>query len=217
MISTIMKRLNRIFGLGLLGFLFVLGACNKPGDLKFTIEGQVFDKSFNQNLQQATVRLFRVPIATTQEVLIAEETVSNGTYSFTFERDMSERYIVRFEKENYFNEINEVFFSQLQVGLPYQLNFNVEAIAVMNWVLVDQTPNNSNNSVIIQKLESRAVGAGTCPNQQYEFFGGQGNDTLRCAVGGNQYVKFYKVQLPNFQLDSVYCPAFEETFYIVNY
>lgn len=212
-----MKKLNKYAGFVIFAFVFVLSACNKTGDLKFTIEGQVFDKSFNQNLQQGTVRLFRVPIATTQEILIAEETISNGTYSFTFDRDMSEKYIIRFEKENYFNEINEVFFSQLQVGQPYQLNFNVEAIAVMNWVLVDQTPGNSNNSIVIQKLESRAVGDGTCPNQQYEFFGGQGNDTLRCAVGGNQYVKFYKVQLPSFQLDSVFCPAFQETFYTVNY
>lgn len=213
-----MRRLDEFGKLVLsLTVVFFFVGCNKAGDLVFIIEGEIFDKSFNEKLQNGTVQLFRVPTATTQEILIATQNVSNGKYSFTFPRDMSERYILRFSKDNYFDEVHEVHFSQLEVGKAYKLNFIAEAIAMMNWVLVDQNPSNPNNSVIVQKLSGRIIGQGVCPNQQYEFFGGAQSDTLRCAVGGNQFVKFYTLQLPDFTLDSVYCPAFQNVYYTVNF
>lgn len=218
MTLMIMKRLSEICKLVLMLFVvFIFVGCNKVADLVFIIEGEIFDKSFNQKLQNGTVKLYRVPAATTQEILIAEQNVSNGNYSITFPRDMSERYVLRFSKDNYFDEVHEVYFSQLEVGKAYKLNFTAEAIAIMNWVLVDQNPSNPNNSIIVQKLSGRSIGQGVCPNQQYEFFGGTQNDTLRCAVGGNQYVRFYIVQLPNFTLDSVYCTAFQDAYFTVNF
>jgi hypothetical protein len=212
----IMKRLSSILIIAvLLGFSF--DSCKKKTPLEFIIEGQIYDKSFNQNHEGGVVRLFKVPAATSQEILIEEQTVVNGSYKFVFERDRSEKYVLRFAKDNYFNEEHTVFFSQLQVGEVYTYNFNVEAIAYINWVFIDQPPINENVSVTLQKLNGRATGAGACPNQQYEYFGGPVNDTLTCAVGGNQYVRFYVIKLPNITLDSVYCPAYEEVYYNVNF
>ena len=213
----IMKRLNSVFFvLGLLCFAWLLPSCKKK-ELVFIIEGEIFDKSFNQNLIDGTLKIYRVPPASTQEILIAEKVVVDGSYSITFPRDKSERYVIRFYKDNYFEEVHEVYFSQLEIGKPYELNFQVEAFAMMNWVLVDELPNNTNNTVIVQKLDGRTGGQGACPNQQYEFFGGLLNDTLRCAVSGNQYIRFYIVNLPNYTLDSVYCNAFVDNYCQVNF
>jgi len=216
-ILMIMKKLNKIWLLGIISAITLFSSCNKKGDLVFIIEGEVFDQSFNQKLQSGVVKLYRVPAATTQEIFIAEQNIVNGAYSFTFDRDMSEKYILRFSKENYFEEDFQVFFSQLEVGKAYPLNFSVEARAMMHWIFIDQPPTNPNASVSLQKLNGRTKGAGTCANQQYEFYGGLNPDTLSCAVGGNQYIRFYVVKLPNFTLDSVYCPAFENSFYTVNF
>jgi basic membrane lipoprotein Med (substrate-binding protein (PBP1-ABC) superfamily) len=212
-----MKKLNKLLILGVLSTIALFYSCNKKGDLVFIIEGNVSDKSFNQNLQSGVVKLYKVPAATTQEILIAEQNIVNGAYSFTFDRDMSEKYVLRFSKDNYFEEDFEVLFSQLEVGKPYALNFTVEAVAMMNWIIIDQAPTNPNASVSIQKLNGRTTGAGTCSNQQYEYYGGLNPDTLRCAVGGNEYIRFYVIKLPTYTLDSVYCPAFEESFYSVDF
>jgi hypothetical protein len=140
-----------------------------------------------------------------------------GGGGVVFERDRSERYVIRFSKENYFDEVHTVFFSQLQVGQVYNYDFSVEAMSYVNWVFIDQPPASTNFSVTLQKLNGRITGAGTCPNQQYEYFGGLPPDTLRCAVGGNQYLRFYIIKMPNITLDSVYAPAFEEVYYEVNF
>jgi len=58
--------------------VFSFDSCKKKTPLEFVIEGQIFDKSFNQNHEGGVVRLFKVPAATTQEILIEEQTVVNG-------------------------------------------------------------------------------------------------------------------------------------------
>lgn len=211
-----MKKLNSTLVLLVL-FALTFDSCKKKTPLEFIIEGQVLDKSFNQAHEGGVVRLFKVPAATTQEILVEQQTITNGSYKFVFERDRSEKYVIRFSKDNYFDEAHTVFFSQLKVGEVYNLNFGVDAVAYMNWVFVDQPPVNANSSVTLQKLNGRSTGAGACPNQQYEYYGGGEPDTLRCAVGGNQYIKFYIIKLPNVTLDSVFCQAFEQSFYTVNF
>lgn len=210
-----MKRLSSVF---LVAFGFMLFAsCTKKKELVFIIEGSVYDKSTGQNANAGKVSLYKVPVATTQEILIEEKNISDGTYKFNFPRDMSERYVVKYQRENYFQEVNQVYFSQFEVGKAYTLNFSAEAIAYMNWIFVDELPLNPNFSVIMQKLNGRPNGEGTCPNQEYEYFGSTSPDTLRCAVGGNQYIRFYMIKLPNVVLDSVYCPSFQETFFNVSF
>lgn len=216
MILMIMKRLSKLLIL-FVAFSSLLGACNKKVPLEFTIEGQIYDKSFSQNNEGGVVKLYKVLAATTQEIFVDEQTITNGAYKFVFERDRSEKYVIRFSREGYFDEMHTIFFSQLQVGETFSFNFSVEAYAEMHWVFVDQPPINENYSVSLHKLNGRDSGAGACPNQIYEYYGGVVQDTLRCAVGGNQYIRFYVIKLPNVTLDSVFCPAFETSYYTVNF
>jgi len=217
MILMIMRRLSNLFFILVLGLTSIFFSCKKKKDLVFNIEGEVFDSSLNQILQSGTMRLYKVPAATTQEILVEEQNIVNGKYAFTFDRDMSEKYVLRFSKTDYFEEDFEVYFSELQVGEIYTLNFSVEAVAIMHWVFIDQPPLNPNYSVSIQKLNGRTTGSGTCPNQEYSFSGGLNPDTLKCAVSGNRFVNFYIIELPNATLDSVYCNAFDSSYYTVNF
>jgi hypothetical protein len=215
MILTIMKKLSSLLILAVL-LVFTFDSCKKNVPLEFIIEGQVYDKSFNQNHDGGVVKLYKVLAATTQEIFVAEQTVVNGSYKFVFERDRSEKYVIRFSKGGYFDEMHTVFFSELQVGETYPLNFTAEAAAQMNWIFIDQAPLNPGYSAAVQKLNGR-TGAGACPNQAYEYYGGLAPDTLKCAVGGNQYIKFYVIKLPEVTLDSVFCPAYEDSYYTINF
>jgi hypothetical protein len=212
----IMKRLSSVLILSILSLL-AFEACKKNVPLEFIIEGQVYDKSYNQNHDGGVVKLYKVLAATTQEILVDTQVISNGTFKFVFERDRSEKYVIRFSKDGYFDEMHTIFFSQLEVNEAFPFSFDVEAAATMHWVFVDQAPINPGYSVAIQKLNGRTNGGGACPNQQYEYAGGLPPDTLRCSVGGNQYIKFYVIKLPNITMDSVYCPAYEDSYYTVNF
>ena len=88
MILTIMKKLSSLLILGVL-LVFTLDSCKKNVPLEFIIEGQVYDKSFNQNHDGGVVKLYKVLAATTQEIFVAEQPVVNGSYKFVFERDRS--------------------------------------------------------------------------------------------------------------------------------
>jgi len=211
----IMKRLSKLFVLSILFFTVI--ACKKK-DLNFIIEGTVSDVAFQTTCNEGKIKLYKVAAGTSLEVFVAEESLSNGQYSFTFERDRSEKYVLRFERENYFEENFTIFFSALKVNEPYIFNFNVDARAYITWIVTDVVPQSTQATCSIVKLNGRTSGAEACPNGSYDFIGGSPiADTLRCAVRGNEYIRFNVVKLPSFILDSVYCPAFEDVQHFVNY
>jgi hypothetical protein len=74
MILMIMRRLSNLFFILVLGLTSIFFSCKKKKDLVFNIEGEVFDSSLNQILQSGTMRLYKVPAATTQEILVEEQT-----------------------------------------------------------------------------------------------------------------------------------------------
>lgn len=211
----IMKSLNKF--LIVLFFAMIAISCKKK-DLNFNIEGVITDAAFQTPCSAGKVKLFKVAAGTSQEVFIAEQELTNGEYSLTFARDRSEKYVLYFERENYFEEELTVFFKDLSVEEPYLLNFNVDARSYMTWVVTDVFPQSNQATCTIVKLNGRASGTETCPNGSYDFFGGGSvSDTLRCAVRGNAYIRFNVIKLPSFVLDSVYCPAFEDVLHFVNY
>lgn len=210
-----MRRLDRLFYV--LVFVTTALSCKKK-DLDFNIQGVITDFSFQTPCNQGYVKLYKVPAGTNQEVFIAEQELTNGQYSFSFARDRSEKYVLYFERENYFDEEFTIFFKDLSVEEAYILNFNVDARSFITWVVTDVFPQSNQATCSIVKLNGRTSGQETCPNGSYDFFGGSlVPDTLRCAVRGNAYIRFNVVKLPNFVLDSLYCPAFEEVIHVVNY
>ena len=212
-ILTIMRKLSRLIPLVLL----LLISCRNEEELRFIIKGQVTDASINQPMSSGELALYKLPLGNSQPVFVDQLSLTHGQYEFSFLRDKSERYLLRFSNAGYFDEELEINFSDLTVGDPYVINFSVDAIAYAHWVFQNTNSANPNNSVSIQKLNGRTNGAGTCPNQTYTFSGQQTPDTLTCAVGGNKFVRFYIVDLPSFSLDSLYCEAQEDNYYYVNY
>ena len=204
------------FFIFLAAIVFLAFACKKK-DLLFILEGTVSDASFQAPCNAGKVKLFKVPVGTIIEELIGEQTLIDGSYSFTFDRDRSEKYILYFEREDYFVEKRTVFFSAFTANEPLQLDFQVYAKAYMNWVVKDVIPVSEFANCSVVKLNGRTDGNEACPNGTYEFFGGGPADTLRCAVNGNTFIRFNIVKLPSFTLDSVFCPAFEEVYFNVDY
>jgi len=197
--------------------LFILG-CKKDG-IEFTIEGTVTDKSFNSFQTGGTLKLYKVAAGGGDNTLVKSVSPdSYGKYSLTFERDKSEKYIINFSRDGYFDESKTVFFSELSTNEPFKLDFITEAVSKINWLVKNVTPFSENDQVTIQKLSGRTDCPTCCVNTSYEYSGANVDDTLSCTTNANTYVRFYIVNLSQVViLDSVYCPAFGEVNYQVNF
>ena len=198
-------------------FILLLG-CKKKA-IEFVIEGQVIDLSFNSAQTGGSLKLYKIPAGGGGEDLVSSTFPDAiGRYVFRFERDKSEKYIIRYEREGYYNEEKIVFFSALSTNEPFQLDFQTEAQSRINWIISNVEPNLSSDKVVIQKLNGRTDCKDCCDNTSYEYAGPTVKDTLSCVVNGNRYVRFYVVNLSeNVYLDSVYCTAFGNVNYIVNF
>ena len=64
----------------------------KKGQAEFTLKGILTDNTFGQPLSGATVKLYQVPVASTQLIEIGSASVgTDGSYSFTFPREKMEK------------------------------------------------------------------------------------------------------------------------------
>ena len=73
--------------------LAILVSCKK-GTGNFQIKGNITDATFSQGLAGANATLYKVPIGTSDEILVGSVVLSaNGAYEFTVPREKMERYI----------------------------------------------------------------------------------------------------------------------------
>ena len=112
-------------------FIQLISSCDR-GVATFTIEGQITDLTFDKPLDSATVKLYQVMIGTNTEVLIDSVNLSsNGEYRFSFLRDKVEKYILKVEKDNYFEIVDEIPFSNLNPSEVDVYNYDIKA---KSWV-----------------------------------------------------------------------------------
>lgn len=112
-----------------LGFL---ASCKKETP-NFTISGKIQDNSFSTGLKNAEIKLYEIEIGTTKEKLIlTSSTDNNGNYSLNFERNKVEKYILKINKNNYFEKTETIYFSALTTKEDNIKNYSVDAKAWVN-------------------------------------------------------------------------------------
>lgn len=200
-------------------FFVLLISCNKNKEITFTIEGKVSDLTTNTPQSNGTLSLFKIKAGGGDIQLIeAIKPNTDGTYQFTFERDKSEKYELHYVREGYFDEIHSIYFSELSTNEPFKFDLTTETTSTIHWIVKNVAPSTSTEEVVIQKLNGRTTCPDCCANTSYTYKGININDTLSCRVNGNTYIKFYITELSQIPvLDSVYCPAFGEAYYSVNF
>jgi|688.fasta_scaffold67549_4 hypothetical protein len=172
-----------------LSLLIFLASCEK-GAGEFILKGTVTDASYQTNLIGATVKLYKVPIATTQEVLVGTVTIgSNGTYEFTFPREKMERYTIHITKENYFKIEEDIFYSSLTLSADNIRNYSTKA---ESWVAIHLTNLNPQVTDHLQYIKQDGLqGCATCcPNTEQNYFGAL-DTTIYCINNGNEVYSLY--------------------------
>lgn len=214
-----MERLSSLLSLLLtiLYLSYMLLGCEK-GTGSFVFTGTVSDLTFNQSLEGAQIKLYKVPIGTSDEILVQNITLSStGTYKFEVPRERMERYILRVQKDLYFPIEKEVYYSELSIQSDNIFDLNTKAQSWAKIHFKNLNPNPTDHFRYI-KQEGLAACASCCPSTTQDFYGPL-DTTFYCLNNGNTtYSLFYwEMNTPNNGQKSTFTTAFDTTLIEVIY
>jgi hypothetical protein len=177
----------------LIAISLTLLSCKK-GAGTFTLKGQINDLTFNSPLSDTWIKLYKVPIGTSN-LIIQDSLLLNqdGQYQFSFPREQIEKYVIKISKPGYF-EINEdIYFSSLTLENDNLRNFETKAKAWVGITLLNENPE-PNDILTYIKQDGLQDCTECCPSNEQVFYG-ELDTTIFCINNGNEnYSIFYNVQ-----------------------
>jgi hypothetical protein len=169
-------------------FFIVIGC--KKGAGTFTIKGTITDETFNSGLSGATIQLYKVPVASNNEILVESKTLSpEGTYSFTFQREPVEKYIVRVNKNLYFPIESFVYYSSLSVENDNIRNYGTKAKSWVELRFLNSSPISTDHFRYI-KQQGLAGCNECCPITEQDYYGAL-DTSIYCINQGNSIYSIY--------------------------
>jgi hypothetical protein len=175
--------MKRLLILSLSLVLLLLFGCNK-GAGTFTLEGVITDASFNQPLAGAEVSLYGIAAGNNQYAMIASAvTGADGKYSFTFDRTRTEKYTLYVKKNLYFEQEEEVYYSQLKLK---ETNIRNVSTTAKSWVEIKIFNNNAANNDHLQFLRQQGkTGCSECCFSGTNHLYGFQDTSIFCINDGN--------------------------------
>ncbi|MEY4804153.1 MAG: hypothetical protein RL331_672 [Bacteroidota bacterium] len=211
-LSSLLSRLLTILCLS-----YMLLGCEK-GTGSFVFTGTVSDLTFKQGLEGAQIKLYKVPIGTSDEIFVQNITLSStGAYKFEVPRERMERYILRVQKDLYFPIEKEVYYSELSIQSDNIFDLNTKAQSWAKIHFKNLNPNPTDHFRYI-KQEGLAACASCCPSTTQDFYGPL-DTTFYCLNNGNTtYSLFYwEMNTSNNGQKSTFTTAFDTTLIEVIY
>ncbi|MEY3238167.1 MAG: hypothetical protein RI883_2268 [Bacteroidota bacterium] len=205
-----LKSLNLYMRYLALLVIILLSVSCKKGKADFVLKGTVSDLTFNQNLSGATIKLYQVPVGTTQKQLLSTSTIeSDGAYSFTFPRDKMEKYVVSINKTNYFEITEDVYFSSLTTSEDNVRDFSTKAKAWVKLTFFNSNPLPSDQLKYIKQTGKE--GCAECCSDAEQILFGTVNTSIYCINDANTDYSYYYWLLgtSNQGLKSAYTNAFD--------
>jgi hypothetical protein len=194
----------------LLFIVFLLTSACEKGTGSFVIKGTITDNTFATGLAGAELKIYKVPIGTSEEILMEVLTVpANGNYEFNIPRDKIERYILKVFKTNYFPIEKDIYYSELSIKEPKVVNLNTDAMA---WVKIHFKNNNPSNLDHFRYIKQEGfAGCETCcPSTAQDFYGPL-DTTFYCVNKGNSNysILYWELDTPNSGTKSAYTTPFD--------
>ena len=195
----------------------ILLSCKK-GAGTFILKGEINDLSFDSKLSDVYVKLYKVPIGTTN--LVIQDSIflsSDGKYEFSFLREQIERYVIKVCKEGYFDIIEDVYFSDLTLDNENVRNLGTYSKSWIGITLINNNPDPLDQFTYIKQLGLEDC-LECCPSTQQSFFGSL-DTTIFCINNGNDpYSILYSViGTSNTAVISQITPPFDTTYINVSY
>ena len=190
----------------------------KKGKANFTLKGVLTDETFNTPFANAEVKLYSVPVATSQQILIGSLiTGSDGSYTFTFPRDKMEKYILVATKDNYFEINGTVLFSSLSITEDNVRNYGTTAMSWARLVFLNNSPL-ANDHMRYIKQDGKSGCMECCPITQQDYYGAL-DTSIYCVNDANTNYSYYYwiIGTSNQGLKSAYTTPFDTIDIVLNY
>lgn len=190
----------------------------KKGAATFTLKGTITDETLNQGLNNAQVYLYKVPAGSSEKILIESKQLdANGNFSFSFQREAIEKYVIMIEKENYFLIEEDIYFSTLTTT---QDNIRDYSTTAKSWVKIKLKNNNpqTNDHLRYIKQEGKVNCIECCPSSEQNYYGDL-DTSIYCINDANtNYSIYYWIIGTNQQnLLSANTSIFDTTEILLNY
>ena len=201
----------------IIAFVLLVISCEK-GAGTFVLKGEITDMTFSQGHSGATIRLFKVPVGT-QELIPIDSSVlnTNGNYQFSFLREQMEKYVIRVEKEGYFEILEDIYMSGLTLENENTRNYETHAQSWIGIQLQNDNPENSDHFRYI-KQEGLENCEACCPNTEQNFYGAQ-DTTIYCINNGNDVYSllYWVIGTSTNNLVSMNTNAFDTSYVSISY
>ena len=165
--STLLKFIGIIL---LMSALTSITSC-KRGVASFMLKGTISDETFSTPLTGATLKFYKVLIATGEEILVDTKVLgADGKYEFTFPREKIEKYIIRVSKPLYFDIDQEIQFSSLVPSAVNTRNYSSKAKSWVELRFVNTSVQSSDHFRYI-KFSGKENCSECCTADQVDLYG----------------------------------------------
>lgn len=164
-----------------------LSSCKK-GKADFTVKGTISDDTFNGALVGANVKIYEVEAGGGSSNLMGETTISSdGSYSFTFARNMAESYLLTIRKDNYFDRDFVIPFSDLSIEEDNVLNYSSTA---KSWARLKFITTDPQAALKYVKQQGKVDCDDCCDNGE-NYLNGVQDVTIICPNDGNTLYSYH--------------------------
>jgi hypothetical protein len=154
----------------LIALLISFVSCEK-GQADFVLRGTLTDITLNVPHQNALVEIYKVPVGSSVTTKIGElVTGSDGKYTFTFKRDKTEKYVLKIQKEGYFDLEKNVYFSELSIESDNIRNYSTTAKSWVKLRFINQNPSSQDHLIFIKQLGKEDC-LDCCSAAEQNFYG----------------------------------------------
>lgn len=163
---------------------FSLVGCKKK-ELKFVIQGNLTDATFQQSFSNVEVKLYKKLLSSGSEEFVTSTTTDGaGFYVLDFNRDQAEYYRLIATKNNYFPIDEQINFNTLSTEDNNIRDFNTTAMSWVKIIFQNEIPVNSGDMLKYTKQQGKAGCATCCPITEQTILNQPYFETV-CVNDGN--------------------------------
>lgn len=202
----------RILLLALLVGVMTLPSCKK-GKADITLKGSVTDATFGGGLSSGTIKIYEVEASSGDKNLVGSQTLTDGSYSFTFPRNAVEKYIIEITKDNYFSQEESIPLSELTIEEDNVRNFSTTAESWAGLRFVTSNP----NATLNYTRQTGKSGCETCCPSGTQTIYGAVDTIIYCPNDGNTTYSYNYQVNGLFGIKEATTVAFDTTMITLSY
>ncbi|MEY3399317.1 MAG: hypothetical protein RL220_1911 [Bacteroidota bacterium] len=200
-------------------FVFALGSCRKEESLNFTIQGKILNARSGEPLSGAHVEVRQQVVENGVFSAIYSEaaetlTAPDGGYNLTWARENIAGLRLLIDKEQYISRQLDLSVSAVESGDVYTLHSSLYPEAFVT-VHISNTASANPSDQFSFRYDDAQFDC-TCCNEDWKIFTGSDTDTtFTCRLYGDTWLKYVQqittIEADTLIVDSIWCPAFQDT------